>query len=80
MYAVTLPVSELADLSGLDGWAVRDALILVSGDWDEVRRQVSEGDEIALVGYVPEWPEPVAEVRAVVVGFDEETPGIEVIV
>lgn len=79
-YAITIPVEELMEFHDFHGRVVGHELITVNDDWAEVRRQVKEGDEIVLNGYVDEWPEPVVELHAIVTGFNEEVPGIEVIV
>jgi hypothetical protein len=80
LYSIELPMQELMDFHDLNGRVVGDGLITVSGDWEGVKRDVHEGDEILLRGYVDEWPEPVVELHAVVTGLNDEVPGIEVIV
>lgn len=79
-YVIALPAEELMDLGDLADRIVGETLITVSDAWEAVRRDVREGDEVILAGYAPEWPEPVAQLHAIVTALNDEVPGIEVIV
>lgn len=80
---IHVPVAAALEMAAYEGEGIPgeyDIPIYDPDHWRQVLVSVREGDEIALVGYVPEWPEPVVQLHAVVTGFNEELPGIEVIV
>lgn len=78
LYAIEVPMEYLLDLHDFDGCIVNDSRFRIA-DWPHLRQNVREGDEVVLVGGVPEAPQAIV-LHAIVVTLDDEAESIEVVV
>jgi hypothetical protein len=79
LYAIDMPVTDLVDYAGLYADVVIDEISIRIADWEGLRRDVREGQEVMLVGSVPEQ-EGAVQVVGVVTEFNDEQQVVRVVV
>lgn len=78
LYAISMPVAEIIEYMGLIERAVSEMPVSV-GDWAALRRDVREGQEVLLVGGVPEDPQAI-QLHGLVSEFRDDLQVVMVIV